>query len=362
MAKVSKLGRVILQGTEFVMIWASLICLRFGNPAFLQSSLPRQQSRNVSSRIFTRDANRQLAVTKLKSFVLDGQVKCGLRCIGEPQCLSYNLAAHPDSDGLYQCDLLATDKYREKEEDLEASDAFHYYSLWSPCQRAPCQSKEICIPDFQLNTFQCISRAQYSLAFRNHGGTSSYVIIRDLAFSLQAFTLCLWMKTDDSENWGTPFSYSTSSADNELLLYNYKNFDLKVHGEGRETKVSANDGRWHDICVTWENNAGHWQMFKDGDLMVEGQGLKAGHVIPGGGVLVLGQEQDELGGRFDVSQSFRGQMTGVQLWNFVLSSDEIMQLQTLCQNAQGNVLAWSGFINASPTSEVSIVSMSSCPP
>ena len=130
MAKVSKLGRVILQGTEFVMIWASLIFLRFGNPAFLQSSLPRQQPRNVSSGIFTRDANRQLAVTKLKSFVLDGQVKCGLRCIGEPQCLSYNLAAHPDSDGLYQCDLLATDKYREKEEDLEASDAFHYYSLW----------------------------------------------------------------------------------------------------------------------------------------------------------------------------------------------------------------------------------------
>ncbi|XP_015766258.1 PREDICTED: uncharacterized protein LOC107345072 [Acropora digitifera] len=156
MAKVSKLGRVILQGTEFVMIWASLIFLRFGNPAFLQSSLPRQQSRNVSSGIFTRDANRQLAVTKLKSFLLDGQVKCGLRCIGEPQCLSYNLAAHPDSDGLYQCDLLATDKYREKEKDLEASDAFHYYSLWSPCQQAPCQSKEICIPDFQLNTFQCV--------------------------------------------------------------------------------------------------------------------------------------------------------------------------------------------------------------
>ena len=112
------------------MTWAFLMFLRSGSPAFSQGSLPSHQSRNFSSGIFTRDANRQLAVTKLKSFMLDGQVKCGLRCIGEPQCLSYNLAAHPDSDGLYQCDLLATDKYREKEEDLEASDAFHYYSLW----------------------------------------------------------------------------------------------------------------------------------------------------------------------------------------------------------------------------------------
>ena len=40
--------------------------------------------------------------------------------------------------------------------------------------------------------------------------------------------------------------------------------------------MSANDGGWHDICVTWENNAGHWQMFMDGDLIVEGPGLKAG--------------------------------------------------------------------------------------
>ena len=130
MTKVLKLGRVIWQGTEFVMIWISLIFLRFGNPAFLQSSLPSRQLRNFSTGIFTLDANRQLAVTKLKSFALDGQVKCGLRCIGEPQCLSYNLAAHPDSEGLFQCDLLATDKYREKAEDLQASDAFHHYSPW----------------------------------------------------------------------------------------------------------------------------------------------------------------------------------------------------------------------------------------
>ena len=75
--------------------------------------------------------------------------------------------------------------------------------------------------------------AQYSLAFTNHGGTSSYVIIRDLAFSLKAFTLCLWMKTDDREHSGTLFSYSTTSQSNELVLYNYQNFELYVHGYKR---------------------------------------------------------------------------------------------------------------------------------
>ena len=83
---------------------------------------------------------------------------------------------------------------------------------------------------FALVCFVNLFSAQYSLAFRNHGGTSSYVIIRDLAFSLKAFTLCLWMKTDDREHSGTPFSYSTTSEKNELLLYDYKNFVLYVHG------------------------------------------------------------------------------------------------------------------------------------
>ena len=130
MAKVSKLGWVILQVTKFVIFWASLFLISFKKYCCVQGSLFRHQFRSFSFGNFTQDANHQLVVTKLKSFVLDGLVDCTFKCIGEPQCLSFNLAAHPDSYGLYQCDLLATDKHREKAKDLDASDAFHYYSLW----------------------------------------------------------------------------------------------------------------------------------------------------------------------------------------------------------------------------------------
>ena len=98
--------------------------------AWFQSALFHHQFKIFSFGNFTQDANRQLAVTKLKSFVLDGLVDCTFRCIGEAQCLSFNLAAHPDSDGLYLCDLLATDKYRAAAKDFQASDAFHHYSPW----------------------------------------------------------------------------------------------------------------------------------------------------------------------------------------------------------------------------------------
>ena len=43
-----------------------------------------------------------------------------------------------------------------------------------------------------------------------------------------------------------------------------------------------------------------------------------GHVIRGGGALVLGQEQDSVGGSFQSFQSFIGEMTGVNIWNHVI--------------------------------------------
>ena len=46
--------------------------------------------------------------------------------------------------------------------------------------------------------------------------------------SLKAVTLCLWMKTADKENHGTLLCYAVSGADNELVLYDYKNFQLFV--------------------------------------------------------------------------------------------------------------------------------------
>ena len=57
------------------------------------------------------------------------------------------------------------------------------------------------------------------------------------------------MKTDDRENSGTPFSYSTTSEKNELLLYNYKNFVLYVHGNNR-WEWSQTEKNMIDLCFS----------------------------------------------------------------------------------------------------------------
>ena len=43
-----------------------------------------------------------------------------------------------------------------------------------------------------------------------------------------------------------------------------------------KTSVSANDGKWHHICATWENTAGSWKLYQDGKVAASGKSLKTG--------------------------------------------------------------------------------------
>ena len=82
---------------------------------------------------------------------------------------------------------------------------------------------------------------------------------------------------------------------------------------------------WHHICVTWKNTKGDWQFYLDGQLQSSGTDLKKNHQIPAGGTVVIGQDQDKVGGDFDIEDSFGpGEVKEVNLWSRVLSG---MKLQ-----------------------------------
>ena len=42
----------------------------------------------------------------------------------------------------------------------------------------------------------------------------------------------------------------------------------------RKTGISANDGKWHAICVTWNNDDGTYQFFRDGQWKNKRQTLR----------------------------------------------------------------------------------------
>lgn len=157
-----------------------------------------------------------------------------------------------------------------------------------------------------------------------------------------AFTLCLWIKPGMGPGLGTPFSYSAPGQSNEIVLIEWGNnpIELLIDDQSVTLPLSLTDGKWHHVCVAWSTRDGHWEAYQDGVQRGSGVNLSSWHSIKPGGVFILGQEQDTLGGRFDATQSFMGEMSEVQLWSHVLSFSDIHSLASCGSHLQGDVFAW----------------------
>ena len=114
----------------------------------------------------------------------------------------------------------------------------------------------------------------------------------------------------------------------------------------RRSGFSANDGRWHHICVAWRNSDGAWKFYKDGVLHHHSIYFKRGYRIKAGGSLVLGQEQDGVGRGFVSKQSFIGSLTKVNVWSHLLPPGVIRAYSRSCRYSRaGNIYKWSDFIH-----------------
>ena len=112
----------------------------------------------------------------------------------------------------------------------------------------------------------------------------------------------------------------------------------------RSVGITADDNKWHQICVTWENSKGEWKSYKDGVFVKSGVDFKKGYTIHAEGSLVLGQEQDDVGGGFDSKQSFVGRLANVNVWSYVLPGSTINELSKCCMIGEGNVYKWYDFL------------------
>ncbi|XP_041868330.1 uncharacterized protein LOC121657036 [Melanotaenia boesemani] len=163
---------------------------------------------------------------------------------------------------------------------------------------------------------------------------------------LPELSLCLWLHVEDP-HLGTLLSYATENNDNQLVLYGLSSsassslFQPSYHSSPpsassvsldfvigdpvyRRLPVSSlMDTHWHHLCVLWSSIQGRFWYYHNRHLISSGSNFRKGWEIPGGGSVVLGQEQDSVGGGFDPAESFVGQMTGFNLWNRVLSFSEV---------------------------------------
>lgn len=184
------------------------------------------------------------------------------------------------------------------------------------------------------------SPPDYALEFPNKGVTD-YVQIWGMR-NLTQCTVCFWVKTTGAK-W-TAFSYASKAAANDLLLDHEYNVFLTIGDAEINTGVPISDGKFHQICATWRNSDGQWMLYKDGNLVKSGTGLKTGYTIQAAGSLTLGQEQDSLGDAFDAKQSLQGMLTNVNAWSYTLPASTIKEMSRCCLAGKGDVYEWANFI------------------
>uniref|UniRef100_A0A671PAW8 Sushi, von Willebrand factor type A, EGF and pentraxin domain-containing protein 1 n=1 Tax=Sinocyclocheilus anshuiensis TaxID=1608454 RepID=A0A671PAW8_9TELE len=203
-----------------------------------------------------------------------------------------------------------------------------------------------CPPGF--NGTRCETEMPYSFDLQFEvSGIHGYVMMDGHMPSLTQITCTFWMRSSDTVNYGTPISYAVEGSDNAFLLIDYNGWVLYVNGKERITDCPAvNDGLWHHIGVSWRSKDGDWRVYIDGSPSDGGKGLSVGTTIPGGGALVLGQDQDQRGDGFNPVESFVGTLSQLNIWNYVLTPQQIKSLASSCPRdlQKGNVFAWPDFL------------------
>uniref|UniRef100_A0A3Q0S644 Pentraxin family member n=1 Tax=Amphilophus citrinellus TaxID=61819 RepID=A0A3Q0S644_AMPCI len=142
----------------------------------------------------------------------------------------------------------------------------------------------------------------------------NYVTFSPTLPDLPELSVCLWLRVE-ATHIGTLLSYATDDNDNQLVLYGHRSLSSSVS--------ALLDARWHHLCVVWSSIDGRFWHYNNHLLASSGSDFRKGWEIPGGGAVVLGQEQDSVGGGFDPAEGFAGQLAGFRLWNRVLSPSEV---------------------------------------
>ncbi|MBN3313616.1 PTX4 protein, partial [Atractosteus spatula] len=161
---------------------------------------------------------------------------------------------------------------------------------------------------------------------------------------IHELSVCTWLQVEGGY-LGTLLSYATEENDNKLVLYGRNSSEQAsvdfVIGDPayRELPVKALlDNKWHHLCIIWSSIEGKFWHYTDRRLTSTGSKFQKGYEIPPGGSVVLGQEQDSVGGGFDAAEAFVGKLAGFAVWNRALDPGEVSGIATGKGLPRGTVL------------------------
>ncbi len=136
-------------------------------------------------------------------------------------------------------------------------------------------------------------------------------------------TIEIWIKTTDTNSSGIiSYAVGSGSLANHFLFDTPSNLRIVIDDTAISSGVSIADGSFHHIVVKWRSADGLLILYVD-SIVVLTTTLKQGFTFTDGGSLVLGQDQDTVGGGFEPETSLDAILDDFRISNNFRSADYI---------------------------------------
>jgi len=181
-------------------------------------------------------------------------------------------------------------------------------------------------------------------------GTSDYMKLGEASSDIIGdFTISVWNKGESEVDSNGLLSGANSSQDNELLFWMSSDTKFTPHLEGSTKNItvsSIDDGTWHHLV--WRRLGHESCFFRDGNK--EGctdMGKFSPLYVES---LILGQDQDNVGGGFSGAQDWEGLLDELLIFRRAFTDDEINDIY----NNQDSGKNWDGGTRTCPATIMDI--------
>ena len=194
--------------------------------------------------------------------------------------------------------------------------------------------------------------------------TTDYVSFRpDMQPFTETFSICSWIRKLREGGDPSWFSYAVSGSHNELWMtdsgYNYI-FDS--YTANVQSQAGVTTGVWYHYCVCWDYTSRTADIYHNG-RKTGSISTPSGRKLTSNGNLVLGQDQDSVGGGFDSGQAFGGELQKLNMFSKKLSSSEVNEMYSAgrcsdtVEKTHGDYrqLKWEDILQQTRTGNVNVV-------
>lgn len=203
------------------------------------------------------------------------------------------------------------------------------------------------------------------LHFPTTPSVSNYVKLPnpDMTALETSFTICTWVLPRITGNeCGVVFSYAATDAENnEISFADVLSGFTHIFGVKLASGPTLPRGIWSHVCYSWDFTSRKQLVYLNGDIVASGS-TAAGRKVKAGGIIVLGQDQDSLGGNFAANQAFGGELYNMNIMNRRLTDSEISDLyeKGKCGSLgkevrESVVIQWTDFLDAPRGGDVRVL-------